>query len=93
LIDQRVTEHERSGIGRDIGNYLAQTQHCNPEVVKPDSFQRILDRIYAVIAERNLIELRRIVRKKFGNDLGDQATDRVMTVRVPNAEQVSAPTD
>ena len=72
---------------------LVQAQHGNPEVGKPGSLQRILDRIYAVIAERNLIELRRVVRKKFGNDLGDQATDRVMAVRVPNAEKILTSAD
>jgi hypothetical protein len=46
-----------------------------------------------VIAERHLIELWRVVRKKSGEDLSNQATDRVVLVRIPNTEEVPTATD
>jgi ureidoacrylate peracid hydrolase len=78
LIHQRIAQHERSGIGSDIRDDLVQVQHCDLEVGKPGSLQRVLDLIDPMVAERHLIKLWRIVRKKSGEYIGDQATDRVV---------------
>jgi hypothetical protein len=74
LIDQRVAEHKRLGIGRGIGDRLIQAQYLDPEVSKASSSQRILDRIDSVVAERHSIKLWRVVREKPREDRSDQAT-------------------
>jgi hypothetical protein len=88
LVDQRIAVDQSTRKPRNVWYFFVELHDSDVDVTESGIDQRFLDGIDPVIGERYVVKLRRIGREEAGSDFMRDSAERIVLVRVPNAEQV-----
>src|SRR5579872_2905545 len=90
FIEQRRAKYHSSGECGDVRNELMATQHGYLDITKASFEEALLDRINRVVSEGHQWKSWGCHREEPTCDFVGEARPGIMTVRVPDTEEVAA---